>query len=225
MHTLDGYMIYHDLLQPTKPDLWQQLDAYHQQQLYAAQIAANKPPKSSWDQGVHVAGKIARFLLAAPSDPELKTYSNRRPRGFSEMHGKDKGKGRATEFSGDKEPQLDVNTMRSEFYSSELGNPSAVGQPSSHWTGAALENQPGPSSSRARRNSFETGMSMWPEGDSQGNWRVAKGPALQGGKEVDIKDKKGKKTKKKGGKQKYTWFDASAASSVYMPYGGRVIIR
>lgn len=38
-----------------------------------------KPPKSSLTQSISAAGKIARFLFAAPADPDLKTFSNKRP--------------------------------------------------------------------------------------------------------------------------------------------------
>jgi hypothetical protein len=62
------------MLAPTNPSLWQTLSEKHN--------AAQNPDKSrgsSFDQARQVAGKIARFMLAAPSDPDLKTHSTRRP--------------------------------------------------------------------------------------------------------------------------------------------------
>ncbi|KAF1921942.1 hypothetical protein BDU57DRAFT_511019 [Ampelomyces quisqualis] len=74
--TPDGYAIYHDLLNTTNPVLWQKLV----EQLHNAQTPQSPTPKSresSFDQARHAVGKMARFVLATPSDPELKTFSTR----------------------------------------------------------------------------------------------------------------------------------------------------
>jgi hypothetical protein len=87
-----GYAIYCDLFSTTKPALWARLETQHR--LAAAPprsgstAASVKSRESSLDQARHVAGKIARFILAAPGDPALKTYSSRMGKGtvvFSPM--------------------------------------------------------------------------------------------------------------------------------------------
>jgi hypothetical protein len=42
-------------------------------------VQTGRPRKKSLQKVASLAGKVSRFLLAAPSDPELKTYSSRRP--------------------------------------------------------------------------------------------------------------------------------------------------
>ncbi|KAF2035570.1 hypothetical protein EK21DRAFT_107091 [Setomelanomma holmii] len=91
MNSPEGYAIYHDLLSTIKPSLWRKLNAQH----HNVQNHSNTPSpsvsisiksrESSLDQARHVAGKIARFVLAAPSDPDLKTYSSRQAVLFSPM--------------------------------------------------------------------------------------------------------------------------------------------
>jgi hypothetical protein len=79
MKTINGYHIYHDLLHTTRPAGWQRL-----LEQYRAATTVQKPPStpdkprsesSSFDRARHATGKLARFLLAAPSDAELKTFS------------------------------------------------------------------------------------------------------------------------------------------------------
>tara|TARA_R110002003_G_scaffold52_21_gene4533 strand:+ start:46628 stop:47908 length:1281 start_codon:yes stop_codon:yes gene_type:complete len=87
-----GYAIYCDLFSTTKPALWARLETQHR--LAAAPprsgstAASVRSRESSLDQARHVAGRIARFILAAPEDPVLKTYSSRMGKGtvvFSPM--------------------------------------------------------------------------------------------------------------------------------------------
>jgi hypothetical protein len=63
------------MLNTTNPELWKELVEQHR-------MAPNMPtpiPKSSLDQTRTIVGKITRFILAVPSDPELKTRSTRKP--------------------------------------------------------------------------------------------------------------------------------------------------
>jgi hypothetical protein len=70
------------MLKQTDPSLWQRLSKKHH-----ATHSSDQPRGSSLDQARQVAGRIARFMLAAPSDPDLKTHSTRRPSNASHVSG------------------------------------------------------------------------------------------------------------------------------------------
>ena len=86
MKDVNGYAIYHDLLHTTRPASWQRLLAEHTRPTNPL-AALDKPRKSSsssfdrssYERVRHATGRLARLLLATPSDPELKTYSKRAP--------------------------------------------------------------------------------------------------------------------------------------------------
>ncbi|KAH8730232.1 hypothetical protein GQ44DRAFT_823566 [Phaeosphaeriaceae sp. PMI808] len=78
MKTAEGFAIYHDMLHTTQPKMWQRLAHQHR---FAAitPVPTQRPRRSSIDQARRLGGKLARLILAAPSDSEVKTYSSRKP--------------------------------------------------------------------------------------------------------------------------------------------------
>lgn len=88
--TADGMAIYRDLLSTTHSREWARIYSKHCSQLETTRAApasaptaspVQKSPKSSMDQARQAAGKLARFILAVPADPELKTFSSKGPSG------------------------------------------------------------------------------------------------------------------------------------------------
>jgi hypothetical protein len=79
MSTPDGYAIYHDMLHTTQPALWQRLEEQHRlAQTMQNPVPVQRSRESSLKSARRVGGKIARFILAVTSDPDLKTYSTKR---------------------------------------------------------------------------------------------------------------------------------------------------
>jgi hypothetical protein len=80
--TAGSYATPRDVPIPARSDVWGLFGEQPQAIDFASTIpiaTAIKPPKSSLNQGRQMLGRIARFILATPSDPDLKTFSNRRP--------------------------------------------------------------------------------------------------------------------------------------------------
>jgi hypothetical protein len=212
METTDGYAIYQDMLKPTKPGLWQKLDEQHRRQ-----SATEKPRDSSLDQARQVAGKIARFVLAAPSDPDLKTYSTRRPSNaqnpavhtsisLSRMDWMDPMSAAAstsitnndawrTQRKKDKVVQQHAVPTNQASPSRLTGTTAAPGIPP-WWTAANVNERPdAPVRSNSRGTTTASEESMWPEGDSLGNGRDVRRPVepqLRGGAGTEKKKKKSK---------------------------------
>jgi hypothetical protein len=239
------------MLRTTEPELWHRLDEQHQMSK-AAQMPIQKPRESSFDQARHAAGKLARLLLASPSDPDLKTHSSRKPaygksarittsvphtwmdpmaaaaftgsqdnEAWRTRKKRDKGKSGANGPTAKEEVDTRYfahsGALSSGAGISGLTGTTAV-KSDGHWTGptavpssrvAQSTEQPhnqhsndlesllyaGSDSALHQPNHATTTVSdesMWPQGDSQGNWHVPKRaarPGLRGGE--------GKKEKKK----------------------------
>jgi hypothetical protein len=229
------------MLNTTNPELWQKLVEQHLM-AQTMQTPIPKSRQSSLTQARTVAGKITRFLLAAPSDPELKTYSTRRPleavlpadsiplawmdpmaaatftgarnnEAWRTRRKKDKSKGKAPATS---EGISTHDFAPSGAAQSRLTGTTAVNS-NTHWTGTTVvpparptgptqhphwPNNVIPVSDVRRRHSPGTNVasevSMWPEGDSQGNWHVARRPRepkIRGGGEGEGGTKGHKKSK------------------------------
>lgn len=79
-----GYAIYSSLLKIRDPETWQRVFETVSLQQSPTPVADEKPPKHAAESSLKYlarkAGRAVRFMLAVPSNPELKTYSNRHPR-------------------------------------------------------------------------------------------------------------------------------------------------
>ncbi|KAH7389578.1 hypothetical protein DE146DRAFT_170129 [Phaeosphaeria sp. MPI-PUGE-AT-0046c] len=226
---------------------------------------------SSLDQARHVAGKIARFVLAVPSDPELKTHSMRRGNGsdigsgidlpipwmdplamagLTEMAGSEaggdeewrkrrkKGKGKEKATSPTTPPVTDsydvaipsgpthsrITTSTAVDSNGHLTGPTATTPPSRllqsiQQAYPPIKTFPGPRdltipSASGVATTEASQQSLWPEGDSQGNWWVPKGSKglrLRGGKGSEKKGKRERKNKKKT-----PWLEGWKAEAMYV---------
>lgn len=263
----NGYTIYHDMLHTTNPPLWSRLEEQHRQaqilQLQSSTTAIIQKPSrdSSLKSARRVGGKIARFILAAPSDPNLKTYSTRRQINWdtssmplawmdpmaavalssptnddsgsgstwtsSSMEKKEKekikGKGKAQSEPG-------VVVARHDFAppasTSAMVTNTTSPNTKSRWTRKTAIPPPipldrptkptrqlpsfNPAYNAYKRHSVtssvaatDTGteVSLWPEGDSEGNWTIPRRPVMRGGDGggagEGVKEKKLKKKEEK----------------------------
>ncbi|KAH5474661.1 hypothetical protein HBI31_190500 [Parastagonospora nodorum] len=202
MDTSDGYAVYQDMLHTTDPALWQRLE--DQYQLAHPMQNPIQARESNSKTARRVGGKISRFLLAAPSDPDLKTHSTKRkptfwntpsiPTHLLSAQTDIKGKGRA-----------DTNPNTIPITSSTLQNSTSkyTGTTAVTPTPSTSSKTSTPKSKTRTLPSFnpafnayvrhspslvaETDHSSWPEGDSQGNWRDVRapkpkpGPTMRGG--------------------------------------------
>lgn len=206
MNTSDGYAVYQDMLHTTDPALWQRLEDQYRL-IHAIQHPIPASYKSDLKSARRVGGKIGRFLLAAPSDPDLKTHSTKRkPPSFwntpsipthllTPKTGR-KGKGRADPPSEGIARQ-DIAAITSST-SKHAGTTAITPTPS---TTSSKTSTPKPktrtlASFNPAFNVYarppvsvvaETDHSLWPEGDSRGNWRDVRapkpklGPTMRGG--------------------------------------------
>jgi hypothetical protein len=85
MNDPNSYAIYHELISTTNPTLWSRLESQHgQAQIKIIQArpttTLTQMPRdsSSLKSARRIGGRIARFIFAAPSDPDLKTFSKRK---------------------------------------------------------------------------------------------------------------------------------------------------
>jgi hypothetical protein len=251
------------MLAPTNPSLWQTLSDKHR--------SAQNPDKSrnsSFDQARQVAGKIARFMLAAPSDPDLKTHSTRRPSDGSfgsassalalagwmdpmnvaaaggvinneawRTRRKKKKSEEKHVYAHEKHAheRIETHDFAAPGPAQLTGTPAAAppsnssANHSSRLTGTTAvpshtnttyytkPNPPRPPPERPPRHDFHpplerrashttsttaSHISMWPEGDSQGNWHDVTRPVLRGG------DGRMEKREKKKAKVKKPWISA-----------------
>jgi hypothetical protein len=232
LNTPDGFAIYQDILKPTNPDLWQKLADQHRMS-QPTQSPTDKLRGSSKDQARHVAGKLARLMLATPSDPDLKTHSSRRPSTAQHAQantsmplafmdwmdpmsaaastGTTNNDAWRTQRKNNKSKEKETEkqtVMRHEAIDTQDFSPCPPGR--SRLTGTTIttnnndnindkwyisaEPVPRTDTERpdapVRHNSHATttasDQSMWPEGDSLGNWQDVKRPVdprLRGGAE------------------------------------------
>jgi hypothetical protein len=242
LNTTDGFAIYQDMLKSTNSDLWQKLaDQHHMAQTMHS--PTNKPRGSSIDQARQVAGKIARLMLAAPSDPDLKTYSTRRPSdaqpntsmplafmdwmdpmSAAASSGTTNNDAWRVQRKNNKPKEAEKHVVmrheaidtidtidfapHSSVPSRLTGTAATANDRNAQWyTGHHTAPAPAPQvhaerpGPPIRRNSHATttasDQSMWPEGDSLGNWQDVKRPVdphLRGGagKAEKVKAKKSK---------------------------------
>jgi hypothetical protein len=241
----NGYAIYHDLLSTTNPTLWSRLESQHGQaqiQIIQARPTTDRPKsrESSLKSARRVGGKIARFILAAPSDPDLKTFSSRRHVDWNttsmplpwmdpmamvglsspiDIDGEESWTFRSLQK---KAPSRDKGKAKSEpggetttGYEFLAAGPAIAVQVAkraaatgknikTHWTGTTAAPQPldrptkptrqlpsfNPAYNAYKRHSTTesiantdnaTEVSLWPEGDSEGNWTIPKRVTMRGG--------------------------------------------
>ncbi|KAF2833622.1 hypothetical protein CC86DRAFT_12305 [Ophiobolus disseminans] len=198
MKTANGYAIYKHIYQTTQPSTWQSLVAKHSRTTNPTATTSPTRPRtpssassSSFDRARHATGKIARFILAVPSDPAYKTHSNRapdiNPRQFAAampwlnpmaveafagadtwipQNKRDKGKGREV-------ARLGAEGVEEMDFAPATAAAAHVPPTSPERTLDAPPALP--------RESEVSGGSAWPESDSQGNWYDAGKARLRGG--------------------------------------------
>lgn len=184
---------------------------------------------------------MARFVLATPSDPELKTFSTRMKSLdevtadgmspplpiyatmlISSAAASQNGRAKPTKSKG-KVPALEPEFIDTKDFAtathSRLTGTTAVNN--SRWTTAPDKHfqsypdnaVPGP----VRRHTQGAGatdvsrQTMWPEGDSQDGWRDVSRPV--GGSRLRGGGVEGKKKKKKG---RFEWFNVSRAQAMLL---------
>ena len=215
MSTPNGYNIYLSLLHTTDPTLWQRLCTQHHEVISTQHHPTSKPPTPSpLTRARHATSALARFLLAAPSDPALKTHSNANARAFAasvppvwlnplavmafvgaganvsvqwERSGGAKEKGIATQSTGTGIEERDFAHAQSRVPIS-----SATGT-KTHWIGTTLV--PSTHAAHTDIRAVSSDVSAWPACDSQGNLFDSKTARLRGGACKKEKKKKKKKVK------------------------------
>ena len=219
MKTSDGYAVYQDMLQTTDPALWQRLEDQHRL-AHAIQDPIPASYKSDLKAARRIGGKIGRFLLAAPSDPDLKTHSTKRkppsfwntpsiPTHLLTPETGSKGKGRV-----DPAPSIPITASTLLNSTTYAGTTAETLTPS---TSSSKTSTPKPrnrtlASFNPAFNVYarpapslvaDTDHSLWPEGDSQGNWRDVRapktktkpgaGPSMRGGGGAGVEKMRGRK--------------------------------
>jgi hypothetical protein len=214
----DAYAIYYDLLHTTRPELWERLEEQHQ--LGKGILPTDRSSRtSSRDQARHVAGRFARFILAAPSDPDLKTHSTRkqthdqstravpstpqtwmnpmaaayfigvqddetwrtRPKREEKKKDKEYGKTKIHLF-GSTPNQHNMSKSSALIGTTAANSMVRTAAPAEHRHSAM--SVPFSNVTASPRHSLATAASaesMWPEGDSQGNWWDVKVPRPKDG--------------------------------------------